>query len=239
METVGTFREVLGESPVWCDRDQALYWADIRRRLIRRHAIETGETHSWEFPELVGCFALRQNGGFVVALQSRIAFFDPATGEIETVATPEAGKPGHRFNDGKCDPAGRFLAGSMEDATRAPSGTLWSLAASGTCRALIEGCSLPNGLAWSPDGARMYFSDTMSGVVMVYPYDVANGTTGPGEVFATIGDGGPDGATVDAEGYYWSAIYGGWRVERYAPDGALDRTIRLPVQNPTSCCFGG
>jgi len=239
MEVVGAFREMLGEGPIWCDLDQALYWTDIRRKLIRRHNVTTGQMASWELPELVGSFALRRNGGLVVALQSRIAFFDPASGAMETVAAPEAGKPGHRFNDGKCDPVGRFVVGSMEDATRAPLGALWSLDASRSCQALIGGCCIPNGLAWSPDGARMYFSDTITGVVMAYAYDAGSGRVGSGTVFATITDGGPDGATVDAEGHYWCAIYGGWRIERYAPDGSLDRTISLPVQNPTSCCFGG
>ena len=238
METVGAFREVLAEGPVWCDVDQALYWTDIRRQLIRRHTPATGETVTWEFPELVGSFALRRGGGLLVALASRLATFDPASGDIVTLAAPEAGKPTHRFNDGKCDPAGRFLAGTMDDATREPTGSLWSMA-NGNCRAVVSGCRIPNGLAWSPDGRRMYFSDTMTGDIHVYEYDPATGVVGVGSMFAKVAKGGPDGATVDAEGYYWCAVYGGWRVERYAPDGTLDRTINLPVQNPTSCAFGG
>lgn len=239
METLGDYRDVLGEGPVWCERGQMLYWTDIRRRLIRAHAVGTGERKSWELPELVGSFALREAGGFVVALKSRLAFFDLASGAVTTAAAPEADKEGHRFNDGKCDPAGRFVAGTMEDATRAPLGSLWSLDGSGTCRSLLGGCRIPNGLAWDAAGTRMYFSDTVEGLIRVYDYDPASGACGEGRIFAKVENGGPDGATVDAQGYYWCAIYGGWRIERYAPDGTLDRTVPMPVQNPTSCCFGG
>lgn len=239
MQEVGAFRELLGEGPVWCEIQQALYWADIRRRLIRRFAPATGETATWELPDLVGSFALRADGGVVVALGCKFAFFDPQSGSIKVVAEPEPGKPTYRFNDGKCDPAGRFLAGSMDDVARGPTGTLWSLAGDGAYRPLLGGCRIPNGLAWSPDGRTMYFSDTAVGVIRAYDYNVSTGEVGSVRLFAHIENGGPDGGTVDEQGYYWCAIYGGWRLERRAPNGRLDRVIELPMQNPTSCIFGG
>jgi sugar lactone lactonase YvrE len=239
MQVIGTFREVLGEGPVWCDIEQALYWTDIRRKLIRRHTPATGETITWELPEIVGSFALRRTGGLVVAMRSEIGLFDPSTGRMEVLAAPEAGKPNHRFNDGKCDPRGRFVVGTMDDVTREPTGSLWSVSGDGSCRALFSKCRIPNGLAWSPDGDRMYFADTGEGTIKVYDYELATGEIGPERLFARLDDGAADGATVDEHGYYWSAIYGGWRLERRAPDGRLDATIDLPVQNPTSCAFGG
>jgi sugar lactone lactonase YvrE len=238
MDTIGDFREILGEGPVWCELEQALYWVDIRRHLIRRYIPESGQTDTWETPELVSCFALRKQGGLLVALRSRLAFFNPATGSTEPVAAPEVGKSDIRFNDGKCDPAGRFVVGSMNDVSRNPVGSLWSLERSSS-RALLRGCRIPNGLAWSPDGSRMYFSDTLDGEVWSFDYDVTSGEIENRRTFVRIGGGGPDGATVDGDGFYWCAIYGGWRVERYAPNGRLDRTINVPVQNPTSCAFGG
>lgn len=239
MQVVGTFREVLGEGPVWCEREQALYWTDIRRKLIRRHRPATGETVTWELPEIVGSFALRRGGGLIVAMRSDIVLFDPSTGTMERLAAPDADKPSHRFNDGKCDPRGRFVVGSMDDVTREPTGTLWSVSADGSCRALLSNCRIPNGLAWSPDGGRMYFADTGDGAIRVYDYDLATGAISSERTIAQLDDGAPDGATVDEQGYYWSAVYGGWRLERRAPDGRLDATFDVPVQNPTSCAFGG
>jgi sugar lactone lactonase YvrE len=239
MQVVGTFREVLGEGPVWCEIEQALYWTDIRRKLIRRHSPATGETVTWELPEIVGSFALRRNGGLIVAMRSDIVLFDPSTGRMERLAAPDADKPNHRFNDGKCDPKGRFVVGSMDDVTRDPTGSLWSVSADGSCRALLSNCRIPNGLAWSPDGGRMYFADTGDGAIRVYDYDLATGAIGSERTIAQLDNGAPDGATVDEQGYYWSAVYGGWRVERRAPDGRLDATFDVPVQNPTSCAFGG
>jgi sugar lactone lactonase YvrE len=239
MQVVGTFREVLGEGPVWCEIEQALYWTDIRRKLIRRHRPAMGETVTWEFPEIVGSFALRRNGGLIIAMRSDIVLFDPSTVRMERLAAPDACKPNHRFNDGKCDPKGRFVVGSMDDVTREPTGSLWSVSADGSCRALLSNCRIPNGLAWSPDGGRMYFADTGDGAIRVYDYDLATGAIDSERIFAQLDNGAPDGATVDDQGYYWSAVYGGWRVERRAPDGRLDATFDVPVQNPTSCAFGG
>jgi sugar lactone lactonase YvrE len=239
MQVIGAFREVLGEGPVWCEIEQALYWTDIRRKLIRRHSQANGETVTWELPEIVGSFALRRSGGLIVAMRSDIVLFDPSTGTMEKLAAPDAGKPNHRFNDGKCDPQGRFIVGSMDDVTRDPTGTVWSVSADGSCRALLPNCRIPNGLAWSPDGSRMYFADTGAGTIKVYDYELATGLVGTEQLFARLCDGAPDGATVDEQGYYWSAVYGGWRLERRAPDGRLDATVDVPVQNPTSCTFGG
>lgn len=239
IDVIGDFREELGESPVWCEENSLLYWIDIRRKLIRCFELSSGTFRSWSLLETVGSIVLRRQGGLLIALQSRLALFNPVDGSIQSTAAPTQDEPHLRFNDGKCDPAGRFIVGTMDDASRGPIGTLWLFEGSGQRRALVEGCRIPNGLAWSPEGDRMFFADTKLGKIDAYSYDVATGTIGPSIPFAAVSQGGPDGATVDSQGYYWSAIYGGWRLERYAPDGTLDRVVTLPVENPTSCCFGG
>lgn len=229
----------LGEAPLWCDRRKRLFWSDLRRNLIHALAPSTGAIATWSLPELTCSFALASDEELVVALRSRIVRFEMAAGTMADLAAPEAARPNLRFNDGKCDPAGRFVVGSMDDVGRGPVGAIWSVGPDGSHQMLFGGLCIPNGLAWSPDGTRMYVSDTMAGIIWTCGYDPVTGGTTARDVFARIGNGGPDGGTVDAEGYYWCAIYGGWRIERYAPSGALDRTIELPVQNPSSCAFGG
>lgn len=238
---IGATTDLLGESPVWCDRQQALYWVDVRGPSLRRHDMATSETRSWTLPELVGSMALRESGpGLVLALATSIAIFDPKTGNIERIARPEAHIPQHRFNDGRCDRQGRFWAGTMHDVTRAPEGTLYRLDADHRCCAVFNGISAPNSLAWSPDGATMYFADSYLRKIFSYPFDRNGGTVGRRHVFAELrAPAMPDGSTVDAEGFLWNAEYDGGRITRYAPDGSVDRVIELPLQRPTSCAFGG
>jgi sugar lactone lactonase YvrE len=238
---IGATTDLLGESPVWCERQQALYWVDVRGPFVRRHDMATSETLSWTLPELVGSMALRERGpGLVLALATSLAIFDPQTGEIERIASPEAHVPHRRFNDGRCDRQGRFWAGTMHDVTRAPEGTLYRLDADQRCCAVFNGIRAPNSLAWSPDGATMYFADSYLRAIFSYPFDRDAGTVGRRRVFAELrAPAMPDGSTVDAEGFLWNAEYDGGRITRYAPDGRVDRVIELPLQRPTSCAFGG
>jgi L-arabinonolactonase len=237
---IGDTIDILGEGPVWDVQDQAFYWLDIRGCLVRRYDWSSGRTQSWTLPEMVGSLAIRERGGLLLAMRSSIAFFDPATGALERVAAPEAGRENMRFNDGKCDRQGRFWAGTMNDVVREPSGTLYRLDPQRGCVAQFNGLRTPNSLAWSPDGRIMYFADSRSQVIHAYPYEPATGELGAPRVFHTVEPPAiPDGATVDAEGFVWSALYGGSRVVRIAPDGRVDRTIELPVEQPTSCQFAG
>jgi sugar lactone lactonase YvrE len=207
---------------------------------VRRYDWSSGRTQSWTLPEMVGSLAIRERGGLLLAMRSSISFFDPATGALERVAAPEAGRENMRFNDGKCDRQGRFWSGTMNDLVREPSGTLYRLDPQRGCVAQFNGLRTPNSLAWSPDGRIMYFADSRSQVIHAYPYEPATGELGAPRVFHTVEPPAiPDGATVDAEGFVWSALYGGSRVVRIAPDGRVDRTIELPVEQPTSCQFAG
>jgi sugar lactone lactonase YvrE len=237
---IGETSDILGEGPVWDVQEQALYWADIRGRAVRRYDWRAGSVKSWTLPEMVGSLAVRRGGGLLLAMQRSISFFEPASGKLEQVDAPEAGREGMRFNDGKCDRQGRFWVGSMNDSVREPIGTLYRLDARRGCVPQVSGIITPNSLAWSPDGRTMYFSDSRSHVIAAYPFDPATGEIGVPRAFYRVEPPAiPDGATVDAEGYLWCALYGGWRIARIAPDGRLDRTIELPVQQPTSCQLAG
>jgi sugar lactone lactonase YvrE len=237
---IGDTIDILGEGPVWDVQEQAFYWLDIRGCLVQRYDWSSGRTQSWTLPEMVGSLAIRERGGLLLAMRSSISFFDPATGALERVAAPEAGRENMRFNDGKCDRQGRFWAGTMNDLVREPSGTLYRLDPQRGCVAQFNGLRTPNSLAWSPDGRIMYFADSRSQVIHAYPYEPATGELGAPRVFHTVEPPAiPDGATVDAAGFVWSALYGGSRVVRIAPNGRVDRTIELPVEQPTSCQFAG
>jgi L-arabinonolactonase len=237
---IGDTGDVLGEGPVWDVAEQAFYWTDIRGRVVHRQDWAAGSLRSFSMPEMVGSFALRRRGGMLVAMQTSIALFDPASGRFETLAAPEAGRPNMRFNDGKCDRQGRFWVGSMDDGSRGPEGTLYRVDAARGCVPMVTGIITPNSLCWSPDGATMYFTDSRSRVIAAYPFDVASGALGVPRAFYRVEPPAiPDGATVDAEGHVWCALYGGARVVRIAPDGRLLRSIDLPVTQPTSCQFVG
>lgn len=233
-------RNQLGEGPVWDVQEQALYWVDITGRLIQCHDPASGATRRWKMPERVASLALRRSSGMVVALETGFAFFDPATGEISWIARPDAMIARNRFNDGKCDSAGRFWAGTMDDTAREHTGSLFRLDADLSVHRMDGAIAISNALAWSPDDRTFYFADTLDGIIYAYDFDPSAGTIANRRVFASpAGPGVPDGAAVDREGHLWNAEWDGWRVVRYAPDGSVDRVLELPVQKPTSCAFGG
>ena len=241
IEPVGVDRYHLGEGPVWCTRDEALYWVDILACHVHRIRPPSNQITTWTLPETVGSLAVRESGGLVVALKHRVAAFDIKTEALETLAVAEPDQPQNRFNDGKCDRQGRFVAGTMETEGRAPTGTLWRLDTDHSHHALFTGAGIPNSLCWSPDGRIMYWADSQARTIWAHDYDIVTGRPSGRRVFADLrdGPGAPDGSTVDADGYLWNAEYGGSRIVRYAPDGRVDRVIALPVSQPTCCAFGG
>jgi sugar lactone lactonase YvrE len=236
---IGDTRDLLGEGPVWDARTQALWWVDIRLPAVRRYDWRHQATKTYAMPEMVGSLAVRDDGTLLLALKSALVYWNPETGLIDKVAAPEAGRPAQRFNDGKCDPRGRFFAGTMNDTAREPDGTLYRFDGK-ACEPVRRGITIPNSLAWSPDGRTMYFADSWTREIGAFAYDPDTGAMGARRVFATVAAPAiPDGATVDAQGYLWCALYDGWKIARFAPDGRVERTIDLPVQRPTSCQFGG
>jgi sugar lactone lactonase YvrE len=238
---IGDQIDILGESPIWHEREEALYWVDVRRPAIRRFDYAGDNVVTWSMPDLIGSIAFAEDGRLLVALPDRIALFESATGKIETVVSLHARVPDHRFNDGRCDRQGRFWVGTMHNITRAPEGVLYRLDRErGELLATKTGICIPNSLAWSPDGRTMYFADSLRYSIFAYDFDTASGQmTNERTLVETRAPGFPDGSTVDAEGYLWNAEFNAWRIVRYAPDGRVDRVIELPAERPTCCAFGG
>ena len=234
-------RAELGECPVWSVEEQALYWVDIRAPALHRLDPDTGATRSWPMPSRIGSFGLRESGGAVVALEDGFHLLDLDSGGLEFVAGPER-VPGTRFNDGKVSPEGRFFAGTMdEEMLSRPIATLYRLDPDRSLHPVVEDLIVSNGLAWTADGRTMYHSDSKGPVVWAYDYDPGSGTVSHRREVArpTEEIGRPDGAATDEQGYYWSAGISAGVLNRWSPDGRLDRSIPLPCSNPTAPCFGG
>ena len=192
-------------------------------------------------PGLAGSLALHTTESVLIGIGTGLAIFKLNDHSFHFIAAPEAAQPARRFNDGCCDAQGRFWVGAMSSIKREPTGVLYCIEADGGCRKVLTGVTIPNGVCWSPDGQTMYFADTQAGGIYAFDYDLENGTVANRCLFASTDgrSGKPDGATVDSEGFLWSAEYDGWCVTRYTPDGRVDRHISVPVQRPTSCTFGG
>ena len=234
--------DTLGEGPVWSAAEGALYWVDIQEHRLQRLHLESGEYQRWPLPSEIGCFALRERGGaedgVVVALRNGFHLLDLGSNALTLLHNPEPAKEENRFNDGKCDLAGRFWAGTIGDGDT-PTAALYRLDPGGACHTMRTGVKISNGLGWSPDGTTMVYTDTPLQTIVAFDFDVETGTLSNERVFAEVRDGFPDGLSVDSEGFVWSVIWDGWRVDRFAPDGSLERSVQLPVQRPTSCTFGG
>jgi sugar lactone lactonase YvrE len=236
---VADVHAVLGEGPVWVAREQALYWVDIKGRKIFRLS-ERGEISEWPTPLRVGSLAPRVSGGFVGGTDEGIAQINLDSASFEIVANPEQDLPNNRFNDGKVDRRGRFWAGTMDDAERADSGTLYVVEPGFEAIAVDAGYKVTNGPAFSPAGDIMYHNDSARRVT--YAFDIGgDGKPSNRRIFLQFGeaDGYPDGMTVDSEGCLWIALWDGWSVRRYSPTGQWLETVRMPVQRSTSCAFGG
>jgi L-arabinonolactonase len=232
----------LGECPVWSAEEGALYWVDIPKGLIERHAFATDIRSQWKLPAAIGSFAFRVKDGMVVSLKTGIYFFNPENGDLRQIQNPEADLPQNRFNEGKCDPRGRFFTGTMNEVVRGkPDGSLYRLDAPGALKVILTQITVPNGLAWSPDGRTMYFADTRRHVIFQFDYDPDDGVPSHQRLFVDLSsyEGLPDGATTDTDGCLWSALFSGGRIVRYTPKGKIDRVIGLPVTQVNSLAFGG
>lgn len=243
ISTVVDLKTTLGEGPIWDEPTQCLWWADSFEGKLFRKAYDEDRVRAWDVREKVGSFALTADGdGAVVALQSGFYRFDFEKDELVLVFNPEADLPGNRLNDGKVDSRGRFVVGSMDMLEEVASGRLYSWDPAGELSVLDEGIICSNGPCWSPDEKTFYFADTWTGDIWAYDYDLSTGAVANRRVFAQVdqSDGGAcDGMTVDAEGFVWQAhVYGG-KLNRYDPDGKLERVIEMPVKKVTSLAFGG
>lgn len=239
VECVAEVKAVLGEGPVWVEREQALYWVDIKGKRIFRRGVDGGVTE-WTPPFQVASLAPRADGGFVAGTEHGFAFVDPAAGLYDVLADPERERTTNRFNDGKIDRSGCFWAGTMDDEEKLSSGALYRLCPRLDPVRVDDGYRVTNGPAFSPDGAILYHNDSARQVTYAFDLD-ASGAVSNKRVFARFGkgEGYPDGMTVDAEGCLWIAFWDGWCLRRLSPAGERLETLRVPVQRPTSCAFGG
>lgn len=220
-----------------------MFWADLYAPALYGLDPVTGTTEHWKMPETIGCFALCEGGGFIVALRSGLYHFEPHTQQLSLINQPDGEpRPGTRFNDGKVSPDGRLFVGTMDELERSrPIGALYRLDPDGCSQRVVDDLIVSNGLAWSPDGRTLYHADTRAGIIWCRDYDMASGALGHCREFVRppAACGLPDGGAVDEEGCYWSAGVFAGVLNRWTPDGRLDRQIRLPCEGPTMPCFGG
>jgi sugar lactone lactonase YvrE len=219
-----------------------LWWTDIQRSRLYRYDWQQRHCEPLAAPERIGSFGFVADSRLLItAFASGIAFYDPMSREIEWLARPTADQPHVRFNDGRVDRQGRFWSGTMmEGQPRLPVGNLYSYDARQGLRSHVSGVLVSNGLCMSPDGSLLYFADSPTRTISVHDVQQPDGRLRAPRVFAqTLAPAVPDGATIDAEGYLWSAQWGGARVVRYAPDGQVDLAVTVPATQLTCVCFGG
>jgi sugar lactone lactonase YvrE len=231
----------LGECPVWASDEQVLYWVDISAPALHRFDPTTGGDIAMPMPESIGCFALRARGGFVVALRSGI-WLAHADGKLDRkVAAAPYDVANFRFNDGRCDPRGRFFAGSMNERRDANTAALYRLDDAGALTQVLGDMMISNGLAWSRDGRTMFHADTPTHTIRAYDYDAATGTPSRPRTFAAWSGetDRPDGGAVDSAGNYWTAFFRGGKVVQLSPDGVVMAEYPVPAMCPTMCAFGG
>lgn len=245
VERVDSYVAAIGESAIWDDRGGTLLWVDIAARKVLRTRVGDGRTEIWEFPEMTGFVQPSDDGTWLVGQHDAILKFDPAVGEASTFAQLEPAVSGNRTNDATCDRQGRLWVGTMPlpRTGLSPVGNLHLVESNGGTTVIERGLTIPNGIAFSPDGSTVYWADTLVTPHRVWRarYDPETGMPQGKETFAVLPeDGGrPDGATVDAAGCYWVAAVRGSQLLRFTPKGKLDLAVTLPVTRPTKIAFGG
>ncbi|MBB6673486.1 SMP-30/gluconolactonase/LRE family protein [Cohnella nanjingensis] len=236
-------RAELGEGPVWDTRSERLFWVDILAHRVHIHDPKQPLSESAiELSPYVSSVIPRLSGGIALTLQNGFYAYDSTSAELKLLAEVEASVPGNRFNDGKCDPVGRYLAGTMSMIDQPSMGTLYSLDADLTVKPLVTEVSVSNGMAWSADGGTLYYIDTPTRQVVAFDYELAAGAVSNRRIAVEIpeGQGSPDGMTIDSEGMLWVAHWGGWQVSRWDPaTGEKLLSIPVPASQVTSCAFGG
>lgn len=233
---------LLGEGPFWDAARNRLLWVDITGKALHLYDPEKHEDTVHSFGQFVGAAVPSEDGSLLLALQDGFYRYDEHDRSLARIAAPEKHLPDNRMNDGKCDPAGRFWAGTMSMTGKPEAGSLYCLHSDFTLTREVSNVSISNGLGWSPDGKTMYHIDTIAGQVYAFDYELATGRIDGRRTLLEIAreDGLPDGMTVDEEGALWIAHWGGGKVSRYDPTSRqLLEEIKVPARLVTSCAFGG
>ncbi|MBX5223674.1 MULTISPECIES: SMP-30/gluconolactonase/LRE family protein [unclassified Rhizobium] len=231
----------VGESPVWDEETGALWLVDILAPALVRLSAE-GKADHFDMPSAIGCLGLCRDGRIVVGLQTGVHLFDPVSRQLEFLCDPVGREMIGRLNDGKVGPDGRFWVGSISEAKpQVNDAALFSVGADGSTRTVATGLTSSNGLAWSPDGRRMYHSDSRQCFLQAFDFNPETGELGGGRRLRSFTEeqGRPDGATTDRDGFYWSAGVSAGRLNRISADGEIVEIYILPVAAPTMPCFGG
>lgn len=231
----------LGECPRWDSVSQKLYWVDINAFQLHAFDPESGKNTFLQFEEEIGCFSLRAGDGFILAMRSGYFFIDGWNTKLIPICDPEEGLDHNRFNDGRCDAKGRLVAGSYYPPKDHDGANLWSLDENLMATKLADDLLTSNGAAFSPDNKIFYYSDTPKHCIYKCDYNLEKGTLSNREIFHQFpfGEGRPDGASVDVEGCYWTALYEGSRIVRLSPEGKVLQEISIPAKCPTMVAFGG
>lgn len=236
VELVADAHAELGEGPLWDARTGELLWVDILAGVVHRFDPATGADRAFDAGSYVGAVVPRAQGGYALAVASGFAFATDG-GEVTPLASA-----GHdaavRMNDGACDSAGRFWAGSMRLDEAPGGGRLYRLAADHKVETVCDGVTISNGITWSPDDTLLYYVDTATRAIDVFDFDAVTGAATGRRTLTTV-DGWPDGLVADAEGFLWVAFWGGGQVRRYSPQGELAEVIDVPAANTTKAAFGG
>jgi sugar lactone lactonase YvrE len=242
VEHVLSVSDEVGESPIWIPEEKALYWIDIEGVRVHRLTPHDGQHETFEVDFPITALARRASGGWIAASKTGLYYWDHRTGRSSFIVDPEADNPDVRFNDGAVDRQGRFLIGTInQNDFNAPDGSLYRLDPDESIHKLDTGLVVPNGIGLSLDGRTLYLTEMFRNRLLAYDYDIDSGTVANRRTFAEVPSemGLPDGLIVDAEGFLWSAHWGGRRITRYDPDGRIERQIEMPVANITCMAFGG
>jgi sugar lactone lactonase YvrE len=232
----------IGESPVYDEKTDRLWFVDILSRRLHLRALADGGMRSWDFDSEVCSLGIAASGRLIVALRDVIVLFDPESGARQELCRIEADRPETRLNDGKVGPDGAFWVGSMDDRQdKQPVGALYRVDSAGRVEKKVDGLVISNGLAWTADGEIMFHADSRGPWIDRWRFDRWTGEIMDRLRFAQPDDsvGRPDGGSCDAEGFYWSAGVSGGRLNRFAPDGTIAQWHALPIPAPTMPCFGG
>lgn len=241
IEVVSTIISELGEGPVWDSQRNEIYWVDISGGKIHSYSLENNKSKTFSVLGKIGCVALCESSHLIIATNSIIALLDRKTGIIKPLAQPEKYLLNNRFNDGKCDPMGRFWAGTMSLTEEPDAGSVYVFD-NKTIEKKIENTTISNGMAWSFDHKTFYYIDTPTFEVAAYEYEKVTGNISNRKVVIKIpeDEGYPDGMTIDNEGMLWIAHWDGWKITRWNPNtGEKLQHIKLPASKITSCTFGG
>lgn len=240
IQSLFNLRTEHGESPVWDEEGSIFYWVDLLQGHFHKASLHANDPETFRIGQPLGVLALRERGGYVLALKEGFAFYDADTKSLTPIHNPEAHLPETRFNDGAIDPAGRFLAGTMDFKGSMPVGSLYSLSSDLQVSQLETSIFIANGMDWKPDGSSFFLTDTNMHLIYKYSYDIGTGAIKDRSDFIVFKETEfPDGMCIDTDGNLWIAMWSEGKISRFDGIGKKIEDILLPVKYPTSCCFGG